>query len=74
VLTKERGGQLTPDVLSLALIVAAPPQLAEHKVEKFTPHDLRRTARTLLSKLKVQRDIAELVLGHAEKNKMVRHL
>ncbi len=28
-------------------------------------HDLRRTARTLMSKVRVQRDIAERVLGHA---------
>jgi integrase len=28
-------------------------------------HDLRRTARTLMSEIRVQRDIAERVLGHA---------
>lgn len=30
----------------------------------FTPHDLRRTARTNLSRLKVPREVAELVLNH----------
>lgn len=36
----------------------------EHKVEVFRPHDLRRTARTWLSKLRVSYDIAEMCLGH----------
>jgi integrase len=34
-------------------------------VHGWTPHDLRRTARTLLARCGVERDIAEQVLGHA---------
>ena len=30
----------------------------------FTPHDLRRTCRTLMSRLAVEPDIAELAIGH----------
>jgi integrase len=30
----------------------------------FTPHDLRRTCRTLMSRLGVERDNAELAIGH----------
>jgi integrase len=30
----------------------------------FTPHDLRRTCRTLMSRLGVEHDIAELGIGH----------
>jgi integrase len=30
----------------------------------FTPHDLRRTCRTLMSRLGVEHDIAELAIGH----------
>lgn len=63
--------QLTTNMLSGAVLSAAP-QLAKHGVAKFVPHDLRRSARTLLSKLKVPRDVAELCLGHAEKSKIVR--
>ena len=37
---------------------------AKHKVETFTLHDLRRTVRTGLSRLKVQSHIAERVLNH----------
>jgi integrase len=33
-------------------------------IPHFTPHDLRRTARTNLSRLKVPREVAELVLNH----------
>jgi integrase len=31
---------------------------------KFTPHDLRRTCRTLMSRLGVETEIAELAIGH----------
>jgi integrase len=33
-------------------------------MERWTPHDLRRTCRTLLSKIKVDFFVAEAVLGH----------
>jgi integrase len=40
--------------------------LAKHKVGAFTLHDLRRTLRTGLSRLKIQPHIAERVLNHAQ--------
>jgi integrase len=40
--------------------------LAEHKVQAFTLHDLRRTVRTGLAKLGVRPDIAERCLNHAQ--------
>ena len=41
--------------------------LAKHKVEPFTFHDLRRTLRTGLARLKVAPHIAERVLNHAQR-------
>ncbi len=38
--------------------------LAEMKIEKFTPHDLRRTCRTGLASLKVSDVVAEKILSH----------
>ena len=35
--------------------------------ERARPHDLRRTVRTNLSKLKVSKDIAERIMNHKEK-------
>lgn len=40
--------------------------LAEKKIKPFTLHDLRRTVRTGLAKLKVAPHIAERVLNHAQ--------
>ncbi len=40
--------------------------LAEHGVAAFTLHDLRRTVRTGLSRLRIQPHIAERVLNHAQ--------
>jgi hypothetical protein len=40
--------------------------LAEHHVAAFTLHDLRRTVRTGLSRLKIQPHVAERVLNHAQ--------
>jgi len=40
--------------------------LAEHGVQAFTLHDLRRTVRTGLARLRVQPHIAERVLNHAQ--------
>jgi integrase len=39
----------------------------EHRIEGWTPHDLRRTVRTRLSALRVPEPIAELVIGHARR-------
>lgn len=41
-------------------------RLGKLKVAAFTPHDLRRTGRTGLAKLKVAPHIAERVLNHAQ--------
>lgn len=37
----------------------------------WTPHDLRRTARTLLARLGVSGDVAERCIGHAEASRIV---
>lgn len=50
---------VSPDTLNLAL-TKVEGDLAEH----FTPHDLRRTARTHMSELGVAPDIAERALNH----------
>jgi integrase len=39
----------------------------------FTPHDLRRTARTLMSRLGVAEDIAELAIGHVRADLIARY-
>lgn len=38
---------------------------------KWTPHDLRRTGATLMQRVKVDMHIADLVLNHAQPNKMM---
>jgi integrase len=40
--------------------------LKEHGINAFTPHDLRRTVRTGLARLKVEPHIAERVLNHKQ--------
>jgi integrase len=40
------------------------PALQRASDVKFTPHDLRRTCRTLMSSLGADHDIAELAIGH----------
>lgn len=40
--------------------------------EKWTPHDLRRTAATLMGSLKIQPHVIEKCLNHVEENRMVR--
>jgi len=37
----------------------------------WTPHDIRRTVRTLLARLGVDRDVAEKCIGHAESDRIV---
>ena len=34
--------------------------------EAFTPHDLRRTARTLMSEIGIPQEVAEACLGHVQ--------
>ena len=41
--------------------------LAGHPIERFTPHDFRRTARSNTKRLKVDYDTAEAMLNHAKK-------
>lgn len=38
----------------------------------WTPHDIRRTVRTLLARLGVDRDVAEKYIGHVEGDKIVK--
>jgi integrase len=40
------------------------PKLQSASGVTFTPHDLRRTARTLMTTYRVDRDVAELAIGH----------
>ena len=42
-------------------------ELAGHPIERFTPHDFRRTARSNTKRLKVDYDTAEAMLNHAKK-------
>jgi len=46
--------------------------LAEHKVAPIRPHDLRRTCRSWLSKLRVPEEIAERVIGHVTKDRLLK--
>jgi integrase len=41
------------------------PKLQKASGVIFTPHDLRRTARTLMTMYRVDHDVAELAIGHA---------
>jgi integrase len=56
--TSKRFAHVSPDTTWAAL------QSLEHGLEPFTIHDLRRTARTLMSELGVPFDVAEKILGH----------
>lgn len=40
---------------------------------KWTPHDLRRTAATMMGELGISRDVIERCLNHMESNRMVRN-
>lgn len=55
-----------PKLLTRNMARAQERFLAKHGIEGFTLHDLRRTCRTGLSRLKIQPHIAERVLGHAQ--------
>lgn len=43
------------------------------KMPRFTPHDLRRTAATIMRELGVSRDDVRLVLGHVDRTVLGRH-
>ncbi len=49
------------------------PRLVATSGVNFTLHDLRRTARTLMSRLGVLEDHAELAIGHARKDLIARY-
>jgi len=49
------------------------PNLRQASGVDFTLHDLRRTARTLMSKLAVAEDIAELAIGHVRADLIARY-
>jgi integrase len=42
-------------------------QLAGHPIERFTPHDFRRTCRSNTKRLKVDFETAEAMLNHVKK-------
>jgi integrase len=50
---------------SKARLDRAMEELAGHSIPHWVVHDLRRTAKSLMAKCKVSRDISERVLGHA---------
>ncbi|GHE96776.1 tyrosine-type recombinase/integrase [Thalassotalea profundi] len=68
---------VSPDTLNNAIATlfgnaygnrkAEPNHLGEAGVDHFTVHDLRRTFRTLLSKLGVRKDVAEKCMNHSLK-------
>jgi integrase len=43
-------------------------QLEEQRIERLRPHDLRRTFRTILSRIGVAPHVAERCLNHADGN------
>jgi integrase len=59
---RSKRGHVSPDTLNSALIKLFKQQ--KLKIEHFTVHDLRRTARTLLASLKVPSHISERCLNH----------
>jgi integrase len=65
------GGALDKMAVARALSRLAA-RVAEDGGKKLRPHDLRRTFRTLLSRLGVQPHVAELCMNHQEKETMRR--
>ena len=49
------------------------PKLRQASGVDFHSHDLRRTARTLISRLGVPEDIAELAIGHVRADLIARY-
>ncbi|WP_312088098.1 tyrosine-type recombinase/integrase [Acinetobacter variabilis] len=64
ILTVYKWQMRHPEKLSYAL---QPEQLWLSDIEDWSPHDLRRTVRTGLSRLSCPAEIAEAVLGHSKK-------
>lgn len=65
-----RGGAINPRALSrlvaTEIIRNVGSKEAFYGLPRWTPHDLRRTAKTQMSKLRVPREHAEAVLNHAK--------
>lgn len=68
-LTKQIGDRQTDSPLQGRASDTTSLRLSEGK---WTPHDLRRTAATLMGSLKVQPHVIEKCLNHMEENRMVR--
>jgi integrase len=62
--------EMARSALSKALL-ASRSAFKEQGVTVFRPHDLRRTCRTWLAKLGIPELIAERVIGHVSKNKLI---
>ncbi|USE36903.1 site-specific integrase [Endozoicomonas sp. SCSIO W0465] len=62
--TSKRFDHVGPDTLNTAIDKMFQQQLFPETVKHFTVHDLRRTSRTLLSKLDFDYRVAEICLGH----------
>lgn len=58
--------QSTQGHVSAPALVQFARKVNDKKAEKWTPHDLRRTARTHMSRLRIPREHAEAVLNHAK--------
>jgi hypothetical protein len=54
-------------VQSAGPVLARMEKLAGHPIERFTPHDFRRTARSNTKRLKVDFETAEAMLNHVKK-------
>lgn len=39
---------------------------SKERIQRFTVHDLRRTFRTMLSRMNIPRDVAELCINHRQ--------
>jgi integrase len=62
-----RGGMVSKLAMARAMARLAK-GLAEHKIERLKPHDLRRTFRTILARIQVAPHVAERCINHADGN------
>jgi len=65
-------GQATEKMAVARALARLADRVAEHGGKKLRPHDLRRTFRTMLSRLGVQPHVAELCMNHQETETMRR--
>lgn len=66
VFPNEDGTQATDPKLITRSVARCQATFRKKGIKAFTPHDLRRTCRTGLSRLKIEPHIAERVLNHAQ--------